>query len=192
MTTKNFNVKNGITTGNIVLDAATGNITGLGNANLGNLAIANFFSGNGNALFNIQGANVVGTVANATTAVTAGTVTTNAQPNITSVGTLTGLVVGNATANVTYNNDGNGSLSATGNITAANFIGNVIGNISGNIIVPGSNTGVLFNDNGNANSSTAFTFDKVSNVVSIAGNANIGNIGTGGLVTATGNILVVM
>ena len=44
-----------------------GNINS-GNANLGNLAIANFFSGNGNALFSIQGANVVGTVGNATLA----------------------------------------------------------------------------------------------------------------------------
>jgi hypothetical protein len=59
-----------------------------GNANLGNLATANFFSGNANALFNIQGANVVGTVPNATTATTSGTVTTAAQPNITSLGTL--------------------------------------------------------------------------------------------------------
>ena len=42
MTTKNFNVKNGLTTGNIILDAATGNITAT-NANLGNLVIANYF-----------------------------------------------------------------------------------------------------------------------------------------------------
>ena len=56
------------------------------NANLGNLATANFFSGAGNNLSNIQGANVTGAVSSATTS---GTVTTNAQPNITSVGTLT-------------------------------------------------------------------------------------------------------
>ena len=38
---------------------ANANITAnllTGNANLGNLATANFFSGNGNALFSIQGA----------------------------------------------------------------------------------------------------------------------------------------
>jgi len=191
MTTKNFVVKNGITTGNITLDAASGNLSAT-NANLGNLLTANYFSGNGNALFNIQGANVTGTVPSATTAAT---VTTNAQPNITSVGTLTSLVVGNSTANVTLTDtNGNGFMTVTGNITAANFIGNIVGNISGNIVIPGSNTGVVFNDNGNANTSTAFTFDKVSNLVtitgtaSVSGNANIGNIGTGGLVTATGNI----
>jgi hypothetical protein len=51
-------------------------------------------NGSGNNLSNIQGANVLGTVASATsaaTATTAGTVTTAAQPNITSVGTLTSL-----------------------------------------------------------------------------------------------------
>jgi hypothetical protein len=56
-----------------------------GNANLGNLTISNFFQGNGSLLSSV-------------TATTAGTVTTNAQPNITSVGTLTVLnVAGNLT-----------------------------------------------------------------------------------------------
>ena len=41
----------------------------------------------------VAGANVSGTVATATTATTAGTITTAAQPNITSVGTLTVLGV---------------------------------------------------------------------------------------------------
>jgi len=65
----------------------TGNISG---ANI----IGNHY-GAGNNLSNIQGANVSGAVAYATTA---GTVTTNAQPNITSVGTLSAVSV---TANVT-------------------------------------------------------------------------------------------
>jgi hypothetical protein len=64
MAIKNFVVKNGLTVGNATIDAATGNLS-VTNANLGNLATANFFAGNANALFNIQGANVVGTVANA-------------------------------------------------------------------------------------------------------------------------------
>ena len=74
----------------------TGNLTA-GNANLGNLVIANYFSGSGNMLSNIQGANVSGQVGNA---LIAGTVYTNAQPNITSVGTLTSLdVSGHLVAN---------------------------------------------------------------------------------------------
>ena len=95
--------------------SATANITGnltTGNANLGNTATANYFAGNGSALSSITGANVTGTVANATYAVssgsatTAGTVTTASQPNITSVGTLTSLSVsgtGSFGANVNMN-----------------------------------------------------------------------------------------
>lgn len=76
-----------------------------GNVNIpGNLIVSGVFSGNatnanyanfaGNA-FNVSGSNVSGQVANA---LIAGTVYTNAQPNITSVGTLTSVnVSGNTT-----------------------------------------------------------------------------------------------
>ena len=135
------------------------------------------------AATNINAGNLL--TANFTTAV----LTTSAQPNITSVGTLTSLVVGNSTANVTLTDvNGNGFMTVTGNVTAANFIGNVVGNISGNIVIPGSNTGVVFNDNGNANTSTGFTFNKNSNLVTISGNANVANLNTGGLISAVGNI----
>jgi len=73
------------------------------------------FTGNGSGLSAIAGGNVTGTVANATfatTAGTAGTVTIGAQPNITSVGTLT-------------------SLSVTGNVTANNFIGTLQKSVTG-------------------------------------------------------------
>jgi hypothetical protein len=79
--------------------SVTGNLAS-GNANLGNAATANFFIGAGNNLSNIQGANVSGAVASATSAVsatTAGTVTTAAQGNITSVSTsFTNLTFANA------------------------------------------------------------------------------------------------
>jgi len=55
--------------------------------------------GDGGNISNIQGANVSGTVATATTA---GTVTTAAQPNVTSVGTLTGLTMGGNVAMGNY------------------------------------------------------------------------------------------
>ena len=95
-------------------------------------------------------------------------------------------------ANITGNaNIGNinviGVLSALSNIYAPNFVGNVIGNVSGNLTIPGDNTSVVFNDAGVANSSNAFTFDKISNTVSLSnvlcvtgnifsGNANLGNL----------------
>ena len=113
--------------------AVLGNITS-GNANLGNLAIANVFSGSLN-----------GSAASANTANTANTVTLNAQPNITSLGTLTSLNVTGlanlgAVTNITITGgspnyvlqtDGNGTLSwaaqtggggnaNTGNITFTN------------------------------------------------------------------------
>jgi len=122
--------------GNLVRLTVDGNIVAQ-NANLGNLVTANFFSGNGSLLSSITGANVTGTVANAAfavlaetanfayTATRAGTVTTNAQPNITSLGTLSTL---NVTGNV---KSGNANL---GNLVTANFFsgaGNNLSNIQG-------------------------------------------------------------
>ena len=110
MTTKNFVVKNGVTTGNIILDAATGNITST-NANLGNAVVANYF----------------------------------------------------------------------------------IGNFQGNLQVTGGNTQVVFNDDGSANASAAFTFNKtnntvsISNVLSVTGNITGGNVNT---TTVTASTLV--
>ena len=109
-TSNTWVISNGANVSGVV--TATGNITGLN------------FIGNGSTLTNVTGANVTGTVANATyatsagSATTAGTVTTAAQPNITSVGTLSSLTV---TANVTGGNLTTGSqVVATGNITGGN------------------------------------------------------------------------
>ncbi len=89
----------------------------------GNITAANItantgvFTGNGSGLSAIAGANVTGTVASATAATTAGTVTTAAQPNITSVGTLTSLAVtGNASA---------GNLNTAGAVVASTLTSNV-------------------------------------------------------------------
>jgi len=84
------------------------------------LSVTNI-TANGSGLTSLTGANVTGTVANATyatsagtatSATTAGTVTTASQSNITSVGTLTSLAV---TGNVT---SGNANL---GNVTVSNY-----------------------------------------------------------------------
>jgi len=134
-TTLNANIVNSSLTsvGTLGSLSVTGNLSA-GNANLGNAATANFFFGAGNNLSNIQGANVSGAVAFATTAnavaganvsgqvanaLVAGTVYTNAQPNITSVGTLTSLAV---TGNVSTGN----ISGTTANLTTANVTGNVI------------------------------------------------------------------
>ena len=94
------------------LTTYTGNITS-GNASLGNAVTANFFIGSGNNLSNLQAANITGTVANATYSATTGTVTTAAQPNITSTGTLTSITTsGDATIG--------GNLIVNGTTTSIN------------------------------------------------------------------------
>ena len=81
------------------LISATANITG------GNLLTGGLISATGN----ITGGNLSGTSI-------VGTLTTAAQPNITSVGTLTGLTINNATTAIT-----NGAANGVGNIgTSAN------------------------------------------------------------------------
>ena len=151
--------------------STTGNVT------------ASYFTGNGSLLTNITGANVTGVVANATYAATAGsagsattavTVTGNAQANITSVGTLTGLSV---SGNVQGGNILTGGLiSATGNITGAYFIGN---GVSLTDLARGSNTQIQFNNAGNLAGNAAMTFETV------AGNIGLGNLIIGS--NATGN-----
>jgi len=89
-----------------------------------------------------------------------------------------------------------GIVSATGNIeTAQYFIGNFQGNITGNLSVGGSNTQVLFNNNGNVGAAGGLTYNSGSNtlgilgVVSAQGNIIGGNISSG-KITASGNLIV--
>ncbi len=72
-------------------------------------------------------------------------------------------------------------ISASGNITANTFYGNLIGNVVANIVVPGTNTSVLFNDSGLANATANFTFNKATDQVTVSGSlsANALSIGAG-------------
>ena len=149
------------------------------------------FSANNVAGGNLVSANYLG-----------GILTTAAQPNITSTGTLSGIVVaGNITpsANITYNlgnntnrfNDlylanstiyiGNQTISANASsvIVSGNLVANITGNVSGNVTTAGTVT-----DAAQPNITSVGTLTSLS----VSGNANIGNIGTVGLITATGNI----
>ena len=144
---------------------------------------AGYFLGNGSELSNLTATNISGAVANATyatTAGTAGTLTTNAQPNITSVGTLSSV---SATGNIVGGNVATtGMVSASGNIiTAGYFIGNFTGNIVANITnVPGPGGAVLFNDgSGNVAATAGLVFNNTGpNVLTVLGD-----------VSATANIL---
>ena len=182
----NSNAASYFASGNVTTDIlTTGNVTGA------------YIVGNGSALTNITGANVSGTVANATYATsagTAGTVTTAAQSNITSVGTLTAVTVtGNATAGniltsgivsatgtITGNTLLAGGLSLTGNAITSpgptitidpNGAGGTDGNvvITGNLTVQGTTTTI--------NSNTISTNDLTINMANNAANATAANNG---------------
>jgi hypothetical protein len=94
----NVDIAGGTTTGEQTMQ-----LTALGNLRVPNTVVAPTFQG----VFNTN---------------------SNAQPNITSLGTLTGLTVGNATANSIF---GNGTI-LSGNVTA-NIIGNALSNVNGNV-----------------------------------------------------------
>ena len=153
----------------------------------------------------VAGANVTGTVANATYAITAETVTANAQPNITSVGTLTNLVLsGNITpsANLTFNLgntthrwkdlyiSGNTIYIGTSSISA-NASGVTITNPDGSNVEMkpgGSNTQVQFNKAGSFGGSGGLTYTEsnttlIANNIVVNSNITLGNPST---ITITG------
>ena len=135
----------------------------------------------------VAGANVSGTVANATHAATANTVVDSSQPNITSVGTLTGLVVsGNITpsANVTYNLGNNTNrfkdLYLSGNSI---YLGDTtISAAGGNFEVPGAITA------SNANLGNLATANYFAGTLTTAAQPNITSVGTLNSLSVTGNL----
>jgi len=168
---------------NILVVTGTGaNIAGTlnatGNANVGNLGTARVI-----ATGNISGTQLISNIAtgtapfvvtsttqvanlNVATSGTAGTVTTNAQPNITSVGTLT-------------------SLAVTGNTTVGNLIG-PHANGNSNVNIPSANGNVNISAVGNANILVI-----TGTGANIAGTANIsGNLVAGNVSATNGNLSV--
>jgi hypothetical protein len=140
-------------------NAIVGNLSTVGNVSSGNLITTGLLSAIGNA--NVGN---IGATSGVFTLVT-GTLTTNAQPNITSVGALASLsVIGNANI---------GNIGTAGLITAIGNLG------AGNIA-----TGGILTVTGNANVGNLGT----AGLITATGNLNAGNIITGGIVSATGNI----
>lgn len=179
-----------------VVDSSQPNITSVGTLTSLNVAgsinagsVNSTFIGNGASLSNIPGANVTGTVANATYAIsagtansassatsatTAGTVTTNAQPNITSVGTLS-------------------NLQVTGTVTSANLAGTLVTPAQNNITSVGTLTSLAVTGNasaGNVNAGNRLTANFVSGTLTTNAQPNInylGNIGWLNVDTAVPN-----
>jgi len=167
--------------GTLTLLDVTGNVdAGNINATGGNFV---YIAGNGSALTALTGANVTGFVPNAVhanSATTAGSatsagvavnVTANAQPNITSVGTLANLTVVDTIlvqgANARLDVQGTGGLitAYTGTYTDLNATANIVGgNITANTLISGNGAG-LTNLTG-ANVTGEVTYANIANYVS--------------------------
>jgi len=116
----------------------------------------------------VAGANISGQVANA---LVAGTVYTNAQPNITSVGTLT-------------------SLAVTGNTTTGNLIG-VHANGNSNVNIATANGNVTIAAVGNTTLTVTGTGANIFGYANITGNISAGNVNAGNLLTANYSTAVI-
>jgi hypothetical protein len=144
-------------TANIATFANTANY-----ANTAGLANSTLFCNTANfanVAYSVDAANVVGQVANA---LIAGTVYTNAQPNITSVGTLT-------------------SLGVSGNVTAGNIFANS-GTVRGNVLIGTLST--LSSSQPNITSVGTLTTLNVNGNIT-AGNVNAGNLLTANFISGT-------
>ena len=160
-------------------------------------------SANSNASFNIAGntnvmvvtdtgANING-YANVSGNITAGNITatgltgalvTSTQPNITSLGTLTGLTVTGIS-----NLGPNSNVTITGGVANAFLKTNGSGSLSWDTatLLPaqGSATQVIFNDGGSTYAGNAnLTFNKLNGALTVGGNVNAGNVSGGNTVTA--------
>ena len=160
---------------NLSFNAATGNLSTTllnanGNANVGNLGTAGLVVATGN----VTGGNLVtGGVVSATGNVTGG--------NLVTAGALS--VTGNAN---TGNLGTTTAIITTGNITTIN---------SG--LLQNGNSNVTITANGNVSIQAAgstvelvvtSTGANINGTLGVTGNANVGNLGTAGLVVATGNV----
>ena len=165
----------------IVYGATTLNVYGISNLNsvVANTVTANFLSGDGSGLSNISGSNIAGTVG------TAVAVTGSAQPNITSVGTLTGLNV----QGLLIASDGSGisrlnASNITGTVgTAVAVTGSAQPNITSVGTLTGLNVqGLLIASNGSgiSNLNASNIIGTVGTAVAVTGSAqpNITSVGT--------------
>ena len=189
ITAANITANSGIFTGNGagLTNIAGANVTG----NVANATHANV----ADSANSVAGANVTGAVGSATIA---GTVTTAAQPNITSVGTLTSLNVSGVSnlgpvGNVIITGGNNGyylQTNGSGNLSWAEVpSGTGISNGTSNVSIPVINSNINMSVGGNVGVMVVTaTGANITGTLNATANANVGNLGTGGLITATGNV----
>ena len=184
--TASFFVGGGNALSNIQGSSIPGNT--LSNINASNLAFGVVPSSliYGNTLSNIQGSSVSGNVANANVALV---VSQASQPNITSVGTLTGLYsTGNLTASFFV-----GGGNALSNLQVSQVYGNTLSNINASNLAFGivSSALILANTLSNIQGSSVsgnVASANVALVVSQASQPNITSLGTLTGLYSTGNL----
>jgi hypothetical protein len=196
VTTVTIAASGNVLAGNVNSNAAVTGVTITASGNLvGNNAV---ITGDVSTATVTASGNVLAGNVNSNAAVTGVTITAsgNLEGNnavITGdVSTTTVTATGNVNAGnlVTLGNVDGGVGYFTGNVTADTFFGN----FAGNVAAGGSNTQIQFNDDSILNGSAAFTFDSTSNLVTVSGNVDAGNLTTTGDVSAatatiTGNVL---
>ena len=185
-TTFTGNLTGAATTAGTVTTGAQPNITSVGNlttlAVTGNLSAGNL-SGAGAGLSAINGANVTGTVANATYATSAGVATLAATANTVAGANVTGNVPNALNAfNSTY-------ASVANSVTGANVIG-IVANATYASSAGTASSATSATIAGTVTTNAQPNITSVGNLTSLAvtGNANVGNLGTSGLIVATSNI----
>ncbi|MCH9847034.1 MAG: hypothetical protein K0U53_05925 [Betaproteobacteria bacterium] len=157
-------------TGVFTFTPADAGLADYGDANVATFLGSNFGSNTIVTTGNVTAANFIGEVtgnvsgsaATATSATTAGTVTANAQTNITSVGTLS-------------------SVSVTGNVDAGNVNATLIGDVTGNI----SGSAATATTAGTVTTAAQPNITSVGTLTSVTVTGNV----AGGNLIATGNIV---
>lgn len=142
-------------------------------------------SGNVNATSNVVAGNVYANAGTIGASLFTGTLTTNAQPNVTSLGRLSNLTVGNSTANSTF---GNGSISTS----SLSVSGNILLTTTTPIIISGSTgtAGQVLSTTGSGAQWITLTPNAIFNGTS---NVSIGSSGSNVTVSVGGttNVAVV-
>jgi hypothetical protein len=171
-----------VTGGNLTTSGTGGNITGV------NFINANYFVGDGSYLTNVTGGGGNVTLSgNLSGNLQGNTYGANAFAFVNVIGNITGgnILTGgqvSATGNIAGGNlQVNNNANIVNNLSVGGTIyGTFAGNISGNLVVPGSNTQVIYNNNGNAGASANFTFNSATNQLSVIGNVVGNNINGNG------------
>lgn len=167
MTVKYFNVKNGLSTGNISLDATSGNISGTnlsvtGNSNLGAVGNVSMTGGSRGYFLSTDGNGTLSFVSPASTTTPA------PMPTYVPVGT-------DLSISANYQGIYSVPIVVDGSLTVDGVLVQVDG------IVGSSNSQIIFNDYGTTTGNANLTFNKVTGTLStvalsLSGTANLGSV----------------